>query len=177
MGALKPDRAAQRCGRREETMRLSELIAREAMVIPLGSTERKAVLTELVTALQQAGGVKKKNIEALVGALLARERRGSTGYGKGVAVPHVQHAAAEKLVATVGLSPDGVDFDALDRAPVHSFILLVGPPTKTEPFQEAMNVVWRHLQADNFRRFLRQAKTAQDVVELIAETDDALGLK
>jgi mannitol/fructose-specific phosphotransferase system IIA component (Ntr-type) len=157
-------------------MRLSDLIARDAMAIPLAAVERKAVLTELVAAMQKVGAIKKKNVETMVTALLTRERRGSTGYGKGVAVPHVQHAAAEKLVATVGLSPDGVDFDALDRAPVHSFILLVGPPTKTESFQEAMNVVWRHLQADNFRRFLRQARSADEVAELIAETDDALGL-
>lgn len=162
---------------KDDTMRLSDLIAAEAMVIPLAGTERKAVLGEMVAALQPVGGIKKKNIDALVSALLARERRGSTGYGKGVAVPHVQHASAEKLVATVGLSPEGIAFDALDRAPVHSFLLLVGPPSKTEPFQEAMNVVWRHLQADNFRRFLRQARSAADVVELIAETDEALGLE
>jgi mannitol/fructose-specific phosphotransferase system IIA component (Ntr-type) len=157
-------------------MRLSDLVIRDAIVIPLTGTDRKAVLTEMVTALQKSGAVKKKNISALVSALLARERRGSTGYGKGVAVPHVQHETAEKLVTSVGLSPEGVDFAALDRAPVHSFLLLVGPMAKSEQFQEAMNVVWRHLQADNFRRFLRQARTAGDVVELIEETDEALGL-
>ena len=158
-------------------MRLSDLAIADAMVVPLLGTNRKAVLTELVTALQRCGVVKKKSVDALVGALLARERRGSTGYGKGVAVPHVQHAGVEKLAATVGLSPDGVDFEALDRAAVHSFILLLGPPAKTDQFQEAMNVVWRHLQTDNFRRFLRQTNTAKDVVELIAETDDGLGLE
>ncbi len=158
-------------------MRLSDLTIQDAMVVPLTGTDRKSVLGELVAGLQTAGVLKKKSVDTLTASLVTRERRGSTGYGKGVAVPHVQHAAVEKLAATVGLSPDGVDFDALDRAPVHSFILLVGPPSKTEQFQEAMNIVWQHLQADNFRRFLRQTKNAKDVADLIAETDDALGLK
>ena len=103
---------------------------------------------------------------------MQRENQGSTGFGKGVAVPHAKHAAVKKMVATIGRSSAGVDFAALDRAPVYSVVLLLSPQDHPDGHLQAMETIFRHLQRDNFRKFLRQAETAEQIYELVKEAEE-----
>jgi mannitol/fructose-specific phosphotransferase system IIA component (Ntr-type) len=106
-----------------------------------------------------------------VGALLKREQNGSTGFGKGVAVPHVKHPAVKKMAGTIGRSMGGVDFAALDHQPVYSVVLLLSPEAQPQQHLQAMNIIFTNLQKDMFRRFLRQSATRQAIVELLEEAD------
>ena len=72
----------------------------------------------------------------------------------------------------IGRSTAGVDFNALDKAPVYSIILLLSPPHDQDRHLQAMELIFRHLQRDAFRKFLRQAKTAKEIVDCIAEAED-----
>ena len=90
----------------------------------------------------------------------------------GVAVPHVKNDRVKKMVGTIGRSSRGVDFAALDRAPVYTVVLLLSPPDDPDRHLEAMESIFRHLQRDNFRRFLRQSETVEEIVELIGEADE-----
>jgi PTS system nitrogen regulatory IIA component len=65
----------------------------------------------------------------VVAKLLDREEKGSTGFGRGVAVPHAKHEGVGKLIAAIGLSDRGVDFASLDKQPVFSVFLLLSPRT------------------------------------------------
>ena len=103
--------------------------------------------------------------------MIEREARGSTGIGKGVAVPHGRHAGVGKLAAALGRSAQGCDFGALDHQPVYSVVLLLTPADKPQEHLQAMNVIFTNLQQDLFRRFLRQADTAGKIKELLAEAD------
>jgi mannitol/fructose-specific phosphotransferase system IIA component (Ntr-type) len=76
------------------------------------------------------------------------------------------------MAGTIGRSGQGVDFAALDRAPVYTVFLLLSPANKPEEHLAAMEKVFRYLQRENFRRFLRQADTQAAIVELIREADD-----
>ena len=138
----------------------------------LQATDRNGVIRELIQSLADHGAIKHENAEAIARATIARENQGSTGFGKGVAVPHVKHASIEKITATIGRSSRGVDFAALDRAPVYTIVMLLSPASAPEEHLAAMEKVFRYLQRENFRRFLRQTETREAIIELIQEADD-----
>jgi mannitol/fructose-specific phosphotransferase system IIA component (Ntr-type) len=77
------------------------------------------------------------------------------------------------MAGTIGRSSRGIDFAALDRAPVYTVVMLLSPANEPDAHLAAMEKVFRHLQRENFRRFLRQAETRESIVELIREADEA----
>lgn len=152
-------------------MKLGEIIESKAIVPQLEATERDAVIAELVDALVEAGSVDASLRDELIELVIDRENHGSTGFGKGVAVPHVKHEKIENIAAAVGVSASGVDFNALDKGEVFTIFLLASPKDKPDAHLQAMENIFRNLQNDTFRRFLRQATTVDDVTELIQEVD------
>lgn len=152
-------------------MKFSEFIVKEAIKPELESSDRDGVLRELVTSLADAGGLPKNAVEEVVAALIKREKNGSTGFGKGVAVPHVKHAKIKKMVGTLGRSVGGIDFAALDHQPVYSVVLLLSPENQPQQHLQAMNIIFSSLQKDTFRRFIRQSATQQAIAELLDEAD------
>src|SRR3954467_3666040 len=137
-------------------MKLKEFIVAEAITPELAASDRDGAIRELVTALSTAGALPEASVDEVVAALIKREQNGSTGFGKGVAVPHVKHAKVKKMAGTVGRSVNGIDFAALDHQPVYSVVLLVSPDSKEEPTKtrlaqqhlQAMNAVFNNLQKD-----------------------------
>jgi len=155
-------------------MRLSEIVAEGGIITELGSSDRDAVIAELVGALVAAGVIDASAQQSIVASVIEREAKGSTGFGKGVAVPHVKHAAVTGMVAGIGLSPGGVEFNALDCQPVHSVMLLLSPEDNPDEHLRAMEVIFKSLSLDTFRRFLRQASTIEEVRTLLEEADGQL---
>jgi len=92
--------------------------------------------------------------------------------GKGVAVPHVKHEAVKDVVAAVGQSSAGIDFSSLDKKPVYSVILLISPADNPDRHLQAMESIFKHLQRDRFRKFLRQSQTAEEIKDLLREADE-----
>src|SRR4051812_50165771 len=156
-------------------MKLKEFIVTEAIVPQINASDRDGALRELVTSLANAGALPVDAVDEVVVALVEREQRGSTGFGKGVAVPHVKHARVTKMAGTVGRSVNGIDFAALDHQPVYSVVLLLSPENQPQQHLQAMNAVFNNLQKDTFRRFLRQSATRQAIAELLDEADQGKG--
>ena len=152
-------------------MKLKEFIVSDAIIAELKSTDRDGVLRELVTSLSEAGALPGDAVDEVVASLIKREQNGSTGFGKGVAVPHVKHPKVAKMAGTVGRSVNGVDFAALDHQPVYSVVLLLSPENQPQQHLQAMNAVFNNLQKDTFRRFLRQSDTREKIVDLLDEAD------
>lgn len=154
-------------------MKLSELIHVPSIIPELQSTDRNGLLRELVQSLGDHGAIDPADVETIVRSVINREKQGSTGFGKGVAVPHVKHERIKKMTATIGRSSRGVDFSALDRAPVFIVVILLSPASAPEEHLSAMERIFRYLQRDSFRRFLRQADTHEAISELVREADEA----
>lgn len=155
-------------------MKLSSLVAQGAIIPRLASSDRDAVVSELVGALIGSGSAPETLRDELVGRVLERERRGSTGFGKGIAVPHVKHKSVRTMAAAVGLSPTGVEFNALDKQPVYSVFLLLSPEDRPDEHLHAMELIFKSLSKETFRRFLRQAASVEDVRSLLEEADGQL---
>ena len=152
-------------------MKLHDFVVEEAILPQLKGSARDAAIQEIVDALVDAGAAPKAMRDELVKLVLDREKHGSTGFGKGVAVPHVKHEKIKKMAAAIGVSQDGVDFNALDKAPVYAIFLLLSPKNQPNEHLQAMENIFSNLQKDTFRRFLRQATTKEDVLDLMAEAD------
>lgn len=149
-------------------MTLAQLVQHDAVLPQLASRDRDGAIRELVAALVQCGAISADGAEALSKAAIDREKKGSTGFGKGVAIPHVKHKNVPRPVAAVGNSVAGIDFKSLDSQPVYSVVLLLSPDSADQHLA-AMNVIWPKLNNDRFRKFLRQAKTKQEMIDLLHE--------
>lgn len=149
-------------------MTLAELVQHDAVVVQLGAADRDGVIRELVAALVGAGAISADSAETIARAAIDREKKGSTGFGKGVAIPHVKHKTVKSPVAALGNSASGVDFRSLDGQPVFSVVLLLSPESADQHLA-AMNVIWPKLNNDRFRRFLRQARSRQEIIDLLHE--------
>ncbi|MCK4871505.1 MAG: PTS sugar transporter subunit IIA [Phycisphaerales bacterium] len=154
-------------------MKLSEIVVEGAIRPNMEATDRDSAVAELVDALAEVGAFKGSLRDDILTALLERERRGSTGFGRGVAVPHVKHSAIKKMVAAVGISQAGIDFNALDKQPVFSIFLLLSPDGEPEEHLKAMEVIFGSLSQETFRKFLRQTESVEEIVSLIAENDSS----
>ncbi len=105
-------------------MRLHELFTEEVVKLDLEGETKDDVLSELVGLL----GLDGKSEATLITTLKRRERLGSTGIGKGIAIPHCRSLVVNRLRLAYGRKPSGLDFKAIDGAPVHNFFLIVAPP-------------------------------------------------
>ncbi len=152
-------------------MKLRDFIVTEAIIPEVQAADRDGVIRELVQSLAAAGALPADAVDDVVAALIKREQNGSTGFGKGVAVPHVKHARVKQMAGAVGRSAGGIDFAALDHQPVYSVFLLLSPENAPQQHLQAMNIVFSNLQKDMFRRFLRQSATRDAIVELLDEAD------
>ena len=152
-------------------MKLSQIVVSDAVRGQLKAQTREEAIEELVGALAEAGAVTKKKVPEIIQAVLKRESQATTGIGKGVALPHAKLAGIKKPLAAIGNCSEGLDFNSLDAKPVYSVILLLSSPDHPDEHLEAMETIFRHIQRDIFRKFLRQAQNAEDILELLKEAD------
>jgi nitrogen PTS system EIIA component len=105
-------------------MELREFFNREAVQLELQSETKDDVLRELIALLK----LDEKSEGILFKMLKRRENLGSTGIGRGIAIPHCRSLVVNRLRVAFGRKPAGVDFKAIDGQPVHNFFLIVAPP-------------------------------------------------
>jgi len=157
-------------------MKFEDFVCFEATVPEFEAADRDGAIAELVSSLNKAGKLGESNSKAITRAVIKRENEASTGMGKGVAVPHVNHKAVKDVVAAVGQSQAGIDFSALDKQPVYTVILLISPVNEPDKHLQAMENIFRNLQYEKFRRFLRQCRSAEQIEDLLREVDEGSSL-
>jgi len=153
-------------------MRMSDFVVREAIIPELAANTKEGVIREMVNSLRSNGYFKGGEPEDIVKAILKRELLGSTGIGRGVAIPHTKHTSVDRLIGTVALSRSGVSFDSLDGEPVFVFFLLVSPQDRPGDHLRALENVSRCLRDDGFVRSLRQATSREAIWELLQEGEN-----
>ncbi len=153
-------------------MKLSDFVVPGAIIPDLQAGTKEDAIRAMVRSLCEAGSVRAEDEESIVAAILKREELGSTGIGNGVAVPHTKHPSVDRLIATVALAKEGVDFASLDSEAVYILFLLVSPPDRPGDHLRGLENISRHLRNQNFCNFLRQSKTQQQVIDLLHEADN-----
>lgn len=153
-------------------MKFSDFVCFEATIPELQARDRDTAIAELVSSLDKAGRLGKGRCKEVTTEMIKRENEASTGIGKGVAVPHVKHKAVKEAVAVIGQSSAGIDFFALDKQLVYSVILLISSVDNPDKHLQAMESIFRHLQKERFRRFLRHCQSSEQIEELLREADE-----
>jgi len=152
-------------------MRMGDFVVREAIIPSLTASSKEAVVRRMVEGLRDAGYFRGADLEDIIRALLKRELLGSTGIGRGVAIPHTKHVSVDRLVGAVAVSPQGVAFDSIDGEPVHIFVLLISPQDRPGDHLRALENISRTLRDDAFVRALRAAGTREEIGALLDRVD------
>ena len=152
-------------------MKFGEFVCTDAITTELLATDKQGAIREMVKTLLNAGQIAEEHYKSVVRAILKREKLGSTGMGRGAAIPHAKHPSIDRTVATVGVSQSGIDFDSLDGEPVFVFFLLISPSGHSNDHLKALEYIARHFHTDTFCRFLRQAKSVGVIKQLLDESD------
>lgn len=105
-------------------MQLKEFFSPDAISLQLEAEDKDGILKELIGLLQ----LDEKSEGMLYKMLKRRENLGSTGIGRGIAIPHCRSLVVNRLRVAFGRKPEGIDFKAIDEKPVHNFFLIVAPP-------------------------------------------------
>ncbi|MEO5510838.1 MAG: PTS sugar transporter subunit IIA [Longimicrobiales bacterium] len=105
-------------------MELREFFDKEAVDLDLAGETKDDILKELIALLK----LDEKSESILFKMLKRRENLGSTGIGRGIAIPHCRSLVVNRLRVAFGRKPHGVEFNAIDSQPVFNFFLIVAPP-------------------------------------------------
>lgn len=150
-------------------MRLSDLINESLIILDLEANDKHEVIEKLVNLLHENNKIndKKKYLKAV----LDREKLGTTGIGKGIAIPHGKSDVANGISLIFARSIKGVDFEALDGNPVHLIFMLTAPKDTNGSYLKALAKLSRLLRHNDFRDALLSAKTKRDILNLIIEEE------
>jgi len=153
-------------------MRLVDILKPENIKVPLDAKQKTDAIGELVTLLAHNGEL--KDAKKVLDSVLDREATRTTGIGNGLAIPHGKCAGTDHLVMAIGKPAQPVDFQAIDGRPVTIIWLLNSPPDKTGPHIHALARISRLMTIEKFRQALNNAKTGQEMYDIIAEQENQL---
>ncbi|HTL48250.1 MAG TPA: PTS sugar transporter subunit IIA [Verrucomicrobiae bacterium] len=151
-------------------MKIMDFLNIKAIKLNMQSTEKEDALKELVDVLTETQPITDK--KSVVKSLIERENLGSTGIGQGIAIPHGKTDLVKELVAVLGVSHKGVNFEALDGEPVYIFFLLVAPKDTAGPHLKALAQISRLLRDSYFCELMKRCKTPDEIFELIQREED-----
>jgi PTS system fructose-specific IIC component len=159
-------------GSEERWMYLYELLDKDSIVMSLTSRTKDEVLEEMVEVLDKTGKIKDR--DAVLKAVVDRERIMTTGIGNGVGVPHCKTAAVDRLVAALGISRQGIDFQAPDDEPARLIFILVAEQNNPGPHVRALARLAKLLSSKDVRDALLAADSPENLLRVITEREQEL---
>ncbi len=150
-------------------MQLIQILQPDCLKVPLASSDKEAAIIELVDSLDAAGVL--QNRDAVLDAVLTREKTRSTGIGSGIAIPHGKCNAVKELVMAIGIAKEPIDFQSVDDQPVKIIMLLVSPADQTGPHIQALARISRVMLDDRFKTQLENAQSAEEALELLSKKE------
>jgi len=150
-------------------VQINNFLDKRAIKSELKSRTKEEVLEELTDLLEKTGKVSDR--EDFLKTIREREELGSTGIGYNIAIPHARSSGIKSLVGALGISKEGIDFDALDKEPVYLFFMLGAPQNASGDYLKALATISRFLRRKRARRFLREAKTVEEIEEIIKKEE------
>ena len=146
-------------------MNLKKPLTVETICLDLKGATKEAILAEMVDLLVASGHIRDR--DAVLKAVLEREKRMSTGMQNGIAIPHGKTDSVDCLVAALGIKRGGMDFGALDGQPSNIFVLTVSPDSRTGPHIQFLAEISRPLNDASVRAKLLAATSPDEVLHLL----------
>jgi len=158
-------------------MKLSSLLSPDQIILDMRATERSEAILELVNYLESSDLLKGETKAAMVEALNARENQNSTGIGSGVAIPHTFSENIERVICVFGRSFEGIEFDALDNAPVKYVVLFIVPKADYQKHLQTLAAIAKLFTNCEVRKALTAAKTKSDILQIFASRPSRVELE
>ena len=147
-------------------MKLRELFTQDVVNLNIESESKDEILKELIALL----GMDEKSEAILFKTLKRRENLGSTGIGKGIAIPHCRSLVVNRLRLAYGRKPGGVDFKAIDGSPVHNFFLIVAPPLEvSNQYLPVLGKIAQFAKDPEVPTQLKEIETPEEFLRLLEE--------
>jgi mannitol/fructose-specific phosphotransferase system IIA component (Ntr-type) len=134
---------------------------------------RDQAIGVMLEGLASTGALPPEVVPDLQASIIRREELGPTGIGEGVAIPHAWHPSLERSVGALAVSRRGLDFESLDRMPVHIVVLLLTPAGAAgeQAKTAAFDIILRKMREGGFRRSVRQATTVDELSAIIRSAE------
>ena len=155
--------------RQRSSMNLAQLLKVEQILPEMQSTEHLPAIQELVDHLESKGLLKDVNKSDVLEQLYRREEQTSTGIGSGVAIPHTFVDDLPEVLAVFGRSPGGIDFGALDNAPVHFVVLFIVPQKQYHLHLKTLAAIAKMFSGTQIRDQLTDAGTSEEILQILAK--------
>ena len=152
-------------------MKFSEIISPRQIVLDLKSSDRWLAIEELVGILVGQQCIEAPRRDAVIQAVKNREKTMSTGIGFGIAIPHASTDAITKVTAVLARSAQGINFDSLDNQPVRLVVLFLVPTGQYQQHLKTLASISRFLNDREFREQAEQAKTPEELYQLIVKRE------
>lgn len=153
-----------------DTIKITDYISEDLVSLDLKSKNRDEVLVELSELLEKSENIEVKNNDVYK-ALIDREKLGSTGIGKGVAIPHAKTENAKKLTVAFGISRKGIDFKSLDDENVNLFFVFASPNKDSQIYLKVLARISRLIREEEFRTCLYNCSSPKEIIQCIAEKE------
>jgi len=150
-------------------MKITDILKKEYIIEDLVSSDKESTLDELSSFLKGKGMIPNK--ETLQSALMQREALGSTGIGENVAIPHAKISAIDQIITVFGRSIKGIEFDSLDKKPVHFIYLVLAPMNSSGQHLKVLARISRLLKNKSLRESIISATEANQIYTIIADED------
>jgi mannitol/fructose-specific phosphotransferase system IIA component (Ntr-type) len=147
-------------------MSLASLLTSEQIVPEMQATERWPAIVELIDLLVRLGKIERTSRESILAALKQREETMSTGIGFGIAIPHASSEDVTEVVAAFGRSPTGIEFDALDNAPVKFVVLFIVPKNQFQTHLRTLASIAKFLNDRAVRDRLASATASEETLAI-----------
>jgi PTS system nitrogen regulatory IIA component len=147
-------------------MRLLDFFSADAVNLDLSGSVKDDILLDLITLL----GLDEESQAKLHKMLKRRENLGSTGIGKGIAIPHCRSNVVDSLRVAFGRKKDGVEFKAIDDKPVHNFFLIVAPPLEvSNQYLPVLGKIAQFAKESDINDELEKLNSPAEFLELLEE--------
>ncbi len=153
-------------------MKLSELIRPELVVVPFRAHDKWQALAALAELPAKVGACPERLAADIHNALVLRERSMTTGMEHGIAIPHAAVDGIDDLIALLGISHDGIPFDALDKQPARIVVGLVIPRHKKLMHIKTLAEIARLLSRPEVRQRLLACQSSAEVVRVLTEIEN-----
>ncbi|MBJ78545.1 MAG: PTS fructose transporter subunit IIA [Nitrospinae bacterium] len=150
-------------------MKITDILNKEFVITNLDGIDKNSVLKELSAFLEEKGAVKNK--DTLLTALTEREKLGSTGIGENVAIPHAKLEEIDHIITLFGRSEKGVEFESLDKKPVHFVCLVIAPSNSTGQHLKALARISRLLKNPVLREAVLSATEMDKIYSILVDED------
>lgn len=150
-------------------MNLAELLTVDQIVPDMRSGDHRSAISELVGHLKDSEFPGSTSREAVLELLYQREEQVSTGIGSGVAIPHTFLPDLQRVQTIFGRSPNGIEFGALDNAPVHFVVLFVVPKSEYHTHLRTLAAIAKMFTSSTIRTELSQAPSREEILKVLSK--------